>query len=131
MRDTLFEERGKWVKHNLYDGVVYYRLCRRYKIDKLGGYIMDYIGSWCDRGQMTYNQEDNICYLSYEDIAYMYEVTKSMAATTVSKLLKHNLIERVNVRKGKSKSGYKLNLSLITQEKNKYLNANEIDKENG
>lgn len=133
MNETTLDEKGKWVKANIFDSVVIYRICHENKVTYLGGFIMEYIQKWCDRGNMAYKPEDTICYLSYEDIAYMFGVSKSMAIKSISQLLKCKLIERVNEneRQGKNKSGYKVNVSLIRKEKVKYLDANPIDLENG
>lgn len=127
------DEKGKWVKANIFDSPVVYRICHEKKVTYFGGFIMEYIQGWCDRGIMAYKPEDTICYLSYEDIAYMFGVSKSMAIKAISQLLKHKLIERVNEneRQGKNKSGYKLNVSLIKKAKTKYLAANPIDTEKG
>lgn len=133
MNKTTLDEKGKWVKANIFDSAVIYRICHENRVMHLGGYIMKYIQGWCDRGEMAYKPEDTICYLSYEDIAYMFGVSKRMAQKAIFQLLKNKLIERVNEneRQGKNKSGYKVNVSLIRKEKTKYLEANPIDTEKG
>lgn len=133
MNETALDEKALWVKANICDAPIIYRICSVNKIAYLGGFIMEYIKGSCDRGKMTYKAEDTICYLSYDDIAHKFGVSKNMAVKTISQLLEHKLIERVNEkeRQGKNKSGYKFNVSLIRKAKTKYLDANPTDKEKG
>lgn len=115
IENAAFDENGKWVKKNIYDSAIYYRLCKHYKIMQLCGRVLEYITDYNDRAKMSYKPNEKICYLSYDDITIMYDVSKNMAIKAISQLLNKKLIERVNddERTGKSKSGYISNILII------------------
>ena len=126
MGKPIFSDKGTWGKVNSFFG-----LAVMAKYSRVGGFslaILYYIVGEYNKMVYSASIEDYKIPLTFDDLANKGNTHISTIQKAIKLLLKHELIKKANVPKGRTQTLYIPNVKLLNELTNEYLKYNPNDK---
>ena len=123
----IFEEKGKWTKHNIYLTMA---IIAEYKLGGIALAILDYIIETYNQKKFTSLEKDASCSVSQTDLSKKLQTSPNVVYRAIKSLQDNKLIKITNKesRAGRGEYLYKPNIHLLNSILKEYLKMNPDDK---